>query len=88
MKVRFTRHSHVHSCKDGRNTTVLGEPIRHDKTLKTQLVLQDSVLQPRVLTRMRVVDTVIRAHDSADTGLDRVLEGPQVDLVKCSVIDV
>lgn len=37
---------------------------------------------------MGVVDAVVRAHDGTDTSLDRILEGPEVDLVQRSVIDV
>lgn len=44
--MELTRHGHVHSCKDGGNAAVLGEPVRHDEALETKLVLQNSVLQP------------------------------------------
>lgn len=86
--MELTRHGHVHSRKDRGNATVLGEPVRHDEALETQLVLQDSVLQPRVLAGVGVVNAVICAHDGTNTSLDRVLERPKVDLVQCSVIDV
>jgi hypothetical protein len=60
----------------------------HDETLETELALQDVVLEVRVLADLRVVDLVVAAHDTTSSGANSVGKGPEVQLVKCLVVQV
>ena len=49
---------------------------------------QDPVHELAVLAGVRLVDTLIRAHNRGDLCLNGLREGPQVDFVHCSVVNV
>lgn len=55
------RHNHIKTSLRGRHARVLGTPVRHNKSIKAELRLQQSVQGLAVLAGVRVVDTVIRA---------------------------
>lgn len=43
---------------------MLSSPVTHDEALETQLVLEDIVLQVRVLASVAVVDLIVGALES------------------------
>ncbi|KAI6757905.1 hypothetical protein HG531_003730 [Fusarium graminearum] len=83
-----TGHVHVETALDGSNTGVGATPIRHDITLETELVAQDSVEELGVLTAVRAVETLVGAHEAGSLGMGGVGKGPKVKLVHGSVVHV
>ena len=67
---------------------MLSTPIAHDETLESKLVLQQVVKRVRVLAGVAVVDLVVAAHDARSPCADSICEWPQVELVKCHIINV
>jgi hypothetical protein len=60
---------------------MLRTPVAHDESLETKLVLEDVVLEVRVLASVAVVDLVVRAHDRACASTHGIGERPYVELV-------
>src|ERR1700722_20214332 len=79
-KVRI-RHCHIKTCQSGSNASMLGSPVRNHETLESKLCFQDSVQQLTVCTAVRVVDSLVRAHNIPRTSMEGILEWPQIELV-------
>ena len=60
----------------------------HHVALEVQFSLEDPVDQLVVLACPCPVDLVVRAHERGNTSLDRVGEGPKVQLVEGAVVDI
>ena len=60
---------------------MLRRPITHDEALETELILEDVVLEVRVLASIAVVDLVVGAHDRASACADGLGKRPDVKLV-------
>lgn len=82
-RVQLTKTSNS-ACDTG----VLRAPVAHNETLEAKLRFQDIVQQLRVLTRIRIVGLVVRAHYSADPSAHGVGERPDVKLVEGLVVNV
>lgn len=54
--------------------------------LEVKLLLENIVQESTVLACAGLVDTVVRAHDTSDTGLDGFSERPQLKLVEGAVV--
>lgn len=57
---------------------MLGEPIGNNEALETELSFEEPVLRLAVLASMRIVQSVIRAHNVRGACMDAILEGPEV----------
>jgi hypothetical protein len=55
---------------------------------ETELGLQDTVLSLAVLTGIRAVKSLVRAHERSSASLDSVGERPEVELVQGPVVHV
>jgi len=55
---------------------VLGTPIGNNKALETQLAFEKTVKKLGVLAGLGVVSAVVTAHDTTETGMDCIGEGP------------
>ena len=64
---------------------MLRGPVTDDETLETKFVLEDVVLEVRVLASVAVVDLVVRAHDGASACADGFGERPHVKFVLVAV---
>jgi hypothetical protein len=75
--------------REGREEKDEAKKGRHKKTSqrthKPQLLLQHPVDNLAVLTRLRLVDLVVGAHNGAYAGADGFGEGPEVEL-ECEVV--
>ena len=60
---------------------MLRRPITHDEALETELILEDVVLEVRVLASIAVVDLVVGAHNRASACADGFGKRPDVKLV-------
>jgi hypothetical protein len=60
---------------------VLRRPITHDEALETKLILEDVVLEVRVLASIAVVDLVVGAHNRASACADGLSKRPDVKFV-------
>lgn len=63
-------------------------PIRNNKSLEAELLLQDTVQRLRITAGIAVVDTVVAAHDRCSTSSNSLGKRPKVHLVQGLVIDV
>jgi hypothetical protein len=67
---------------------MLGVPVTDDEAFKSQLGLQPSIQCLTVLAPVRVVQSVVRAHDGSGTSSHGVGKRPEIDLVNGLVIDI
>ena len=81
-------HIHVLSSVGSLITTVSRAPVGHYIALKSELVFEDAVQCLTVLTAVRAVDALVRAHDRRSVRFDSVLKGPGVYFVHCLIVDV
>src|ERR1700733_420126 len=63
-------------------------PVAHDITLKAELFLQKAVKYLAILTGVRSIDSVVRAHYARHAGLDSICKRPEVKLVDSAVVSV
>src|ERR1700733_4352214 len=63
-------------------------PVTHDITLKAELFLQKAIKYLAILTCVRSIDSVVRAHYACHAGLDSIRKRPEVKLVDSAVISV
>ena len=70
------RHSHVQTAKGRSDTGMLGTPVGDDEALEPKLSLEKAVQGLAVGRGVRVVDSIVRAHNIAGTGMNRILEWP------------
>lgn len=54
---------------------------RERLTLEAELSLEKTVQHLAVLAAIRVVDTLVRAHNGCTTSRDGIIEGPEIQLV-------
>src|ERR1700691_2294237 len=80
------RPLHVESVVDERGR-VRSPPIGGDKTLKPDLVAQNSKQNVRIASCINAIHLVVRTHDGRDAGIYRVDEVSYVDLVKRLIVD-
>jgi hypothetical protein len=60
--------------------------VTYDEALETQFFLQDTIQELAVLASVRVVDSLVRAHQGACSFTQSIHEWPSVQLVQCAVI--
>jgi hypothetical protein len=65
---------------------MLSVQIQQHKSLEGKLVLEDAVHELAILTAVRIIDAVIRAHNGPDAGLDAIHERPKVVFMEGLVI--
>ena len=67
---------HVEAGICGRHASMLCAPIRDDEALKPKFRFEKPVQGLAIAASIRVIDTVVGAHDVGAAGVNRVLEGP------------
>ena len=67
---------HVETGICGRHASMLCAPIRDDEALEAKLRFEKPVQGLAIAASIRVIDTVVGAHDVGAAGVNRVLEGP------------
>lgn len=65
-----------------------GSAYRHDEALEPELGLEDVVERVAIAATVRIVDTVVAAHNVAGTCMEGVLEGPGGSLSKVVKVSV
>jgi hypothetical protein len=85
---RFGVAYHVRARECRLNAVDEGRPVRDDRALEVELLLDEPVEELRVRAALRLVDLVVRAHDRRDARVDGLGERPEVELVHRAVVDV
>ena len=84
-------HHHVQSGIRARYARMLCVPVTYHKPLIPEFCFEKVVEGIAVLAAVRVVETVVGAHDTACSGMHGmhgILEGPEVELVHGAVVEV
>jgi hypothetical protein len=58
----------------------------YHETLEAKLLLENTIHELTILAAVRVVDSLVRAHDTRSPHFQRVHEGPSIQLVQRTIV--